>query len=86
MREHILLSLLATVGFLAVGRLVKTQAVIRISHYGLATLEVCTQHKWMALHPGYYCSGLHSNLEHKQEAQDHTDSREKISVSCVSSL
>lgn len=84
--ERIILSFLAAVGFLAPCRLVETQAVIRIGHNCLPALEVCAQHKWMAFHPGDYGSGFHSNLEHKQEAQDHTNGRKKTNVNSVSLL
>lgn len=62
------------------------QAVIRVGHNCLPALEVCTQHKWMALHPGDYGPGLHSILETKQEDKDQKNMREKINGSSVFSV
>lgn len=62
------------------------QAVIRVGHNCLPALEVCTQHKWMALHPGDYGPGLHSILETKQEDKDQKNTRGKINGSSVFSV
>ena len=72
-QKTVVLSLLAAVGLLALCGLVETQAVIRIGHDRLPALEVRTQHKWMAFHPGDYGSCFHSNLEEKQEDPHQTN-------------
>lgn len=81
--KKVILSLLAAVRFLTLRWRVEMQAVIRIGHNSLPTLEVCTQNKWIAIHPGDYGSGLHSNLEHNWKIYDHTIGGEIINVNTV---
>lgn len=78
-----ILSLLSTVAFLAVSRLVQMQAVIGIGHNCFSALEVCAQHKWMAVHPGDYGPGFHSILEAKEEDKHQNITGVKINVSVV---
>lgn len=79
----VILSLLSAVAFLAFGRFVQRQAVIWIGHNRLSALEVCTQHKWMTVHPGDYGPGFHSILEAKQEDKHQRNTEVKINASTV---